>query len=562
MLVGGLIIALLAGACVGWGALTWSLVGRLSDRPVGRTLVGELGLIGILTIGALATALHFVVPLGGEIAIAIGLVGLAAGGLAARRGLGFERPRGRTFAALGVIASALAASGLGTRIGYDAGLYHLPVQQWIREEPIVIGFANLHHRFGFNSMHEVLSSLLWLEPGDLRLITLGEQLYVFFVIIAVLETALTTRDRSIAPAALGLLAFVSFAAFNDYYSIAITFNDNAVGFLFIAVAIAALRAADASRTTDERRGAVGAVLFLSALAVALKASAATLIVLVVALLVIGVRSSLLTIRAAGGMVGVGALMLLPTVVRGYLMSGCLAFPSASSCVGDVSFSASEGAEEATDLIVGWARTPHTPVGFRADVLAGREPWIDIWWERTDREIVWLLMIFAAISIVTWLISPYLGLRRERHASMDQVAVALVLTEVAALGFWWTQAPDTRFGIGALHLATVLPAALALRHLRIADRAQSRLLGAFAVPIVVLAAFSVTGLEPTGRSAIETPVFPAEIEIPEAVVVPNAAGGVRPEDSDQCWLTPSPCVPFETEFELDSWGPYTVVRPVD
>ena len=28
------------------------------------------------------------------------------------------------------------------------------------------------------------------------------------------------------------------------------------------------------------------------------------------------------------------------------------------------------------------------------------------------------------------------------------------------------------------------------------------------------------------------------------------------------LAPSPCVPFETQFELDSWGPYTVVRPVD
>lgn len=89
-----------------------------------------------------------------------------------------------------------------------------------------------------------------------------------------------------------------------------------------------------------------------------------------------------------------------------------------------------------------------------------------------------------------------------------------------------------------------------------------MLGALAVPIVIVAGLSVTGLEATGRSAIETPVFPAEIKIPEAVVVPNAAGGVRPEDSNQCWLAPSPCVPFETGFEIDSWGPYTVVQTVD
>lgn len=35
---------------------------------------------------------------------------------------------------------------------YDTGLYHLQLFQWIQKEPVVFGLANIHGRFGFNSI--------------------------------------------------------------------------------------------------------------------------------------------------------------------------------------------------------------------------------------------------------------------------------------------------------------------------------------------------------------------------------------------------------------------------
>lgn len=45
--------------------------------------------------------------------------------------------------------------------GYDAALYHIPHQTWIREEKIVFGLSNIHDRFGLISLYNYLGANLW-----------------------------------------------------------------------------------------------------------------------------------------------------------------------------------------------------------------------------------------------------------------------------------------------------------------------------------------------------------------------------------------------------------------
>ena len=46
---------------------------------------------------------------------------------------------------------------------YDAGLYHLNSQQWIRESNIIFGFSNIYGAYGVGSIYEYISSFLWLD---------------------------------------------------------------------------------------------------------------------------------------------------------------------------------------------------------------------------------------------------------------------------------------------------------------------------------------------------------------------------------------------------------------
>ena len=43
----------------------------------------------------------------------------------------------------------------------DTGLYHLNYQNWIRSEKIAIGLTNINERFGYSSIYDHISSVLW-----------------------------------------------------------------------------------------------------------------------------------------------------------------------------------------------------------------------------------------------------------------------------------------------------------------------------------------------------------------------------------------------------------------
>ena len=64
---------------------------------------------------------------------------------------------------LGIIPFILSISSYGINIAQDAGLYHLNVQSWIREEKIHFGLSNIHSRYGYSSLFDYISSNFWLD---------------------------------------------------------------------------------------------------------------------------------------------------------------------------------------------------------------------------------------------------------------------------------------------------------------------------------------------------------------------------------------------------------------
>ena len=67
--------------------------------------------------------------------------------------------------------------------GYDGGLYHLPHQNLIKHEKIIFGLGNIR-RFGFGSINEYISSLLWVKENLILLKFIqGTYFLIFFCFI-------------------------------------------------------------------------------------------------------------------------------------------------------------------------------------------------------------------------------------------------------------------------------------------------------------------------------------------------------------------------------------------
>ncbi len=61
-----------------------------------------------------------------------------------------------------VLPGILSLSTLGIGLAYDAGLYQLNSQLWIRESNIPIGLYNIHFRYGYSSIIEYISANFWI----------------------------------------------------------------------------------------------------------------------------------------------------------------------------------------------------------------------------------------------------------------------------------------------------------------------------------------------------------------------------------------------------------------
>ena len=64
-----------------------------------------------------------------------------------------------------LIFPILLVSSFDINFHYDAGLYHLNNQLWIRESNIILGFSNIYGPFGVSSIYEYISAFLWIDKS-------------------------------------------------------------------------------------------------------------------------------------------------------------------------------------------------------------------------------------------------------------------------------------------------------------------------------------------------------------------------------------------------------------
>jgi hypothetical protein len=68
---------------------------------------------------------------------------------------------------------------------------------WLITDKIVFGLANLHDRFGFNSINEPLLALGWLGGENLAVVPLIAGLFSLFFLLVITETMRDATDNSV-----------------------------------------------------------------------------------------------------------------------------------------------------------------------------------------------------------------------------------------------------------------------------------------------------------------------------------------------------------------------------
>ncbi len=515
-------LAVLAGlvvwipALVGWGEaiLPPLLDGRLREDDEASLALS--GLAGLFALGVVGAALNLFTGLGPALSSAAAVIGLT---LFARSRAGPLRRLSPVDAlALGGLLALLALLASGPIRDYDTALYHLQAAAWTAGGPLPGGLANLHRRFGFDSLWEPAAALLELPGLARRSASLAPSLALFFL-GAASWSAGRRAVRGEAGTASLLLAFavVPLAVLATNGSVPSLSTDLPAAVLTILSAHLLLRP---SPTGVERRAAASLAFF----AVTVKLSAA-----------VWLAAVLLAVRVFPPALAVAGVAW---VLRGITLSGYLLFPAVGTRLGFLPWATPISiAREETLWVRSWARLPgHSP----AEVLAGWA-WLGPWVKST---LTRLSVLPLVLLLGTGVVGLFLARGRASGESSVRPSVLTLAAALASTLFWFWWAPDPRFGYGALFVLAALPLAVALPKLGLAAW-PGRVRTALAAGLG--AALATAGAAVLLAGTAFRPAFFSPPEAPDAALKEERTldGDTVfvPVLDDRCWSALRPCTPF-------------------
>jgi hypothetical protein len=537
-------LAVLLPVVVGWGALARrAILGEAALAVEGWALDGLWGLGALTSAGLL---LNLLVPLDDRATLPIALLGAA--GFVARCARRRWRPLGQTARSLGLVlllAFACAASGVLHGSEYETGLYHLQALLWMRGSPLPLGLANLQPQLGHPGAWLSFAAALWLPGLGLRGPFCANLLAYLIALGALASLARTAQGRSGLGTGAGLgsalrvlpvlsLAALSLPGGRFHLFAGGSPSGDAPAMLLCLLALSLAPAAARAATAQQRLARTGDLFLACALAVAVKLSAAPIVLLACAALLPGARR-----RSRGRGLSLRTIALpvslaLALALRNLAATGCPAYPADALCL-QLPWTAPPWLRAAArSMIRDWAMGWRSEQG--APTLA---QWLPGWLElvRSDPAAVAAAALLAAGLVVLAVV-----LVRRRAARLRALPLlAPLVTALAGAGFWFFAAPDPRLGYGFLvgapavvwaMAALALPATVrlgALRALRSASLGGLVLHGALAA-LVLSRAPAGWWPEIAAARVHAEPIEGGSIQVAEQ---PPGLGA-------QCWGTPPPC----------------------
>lgn len=391
---------------------------------------------------------------------------------------------------------------------YDAGLYHLNYQNFLREEKIILGLTNLYDHYGFSSIIEYLHALLWIDNNLILLKTIQ---FNFFLVLLLFINENLFFSEEINNKKLAFLSIVYM--FLDNFGIGgglngspqiqgLTKFDSIFSILFFITIFLYLHLANKQRTkiiefkillifmifTLETRPS-GILLFFLFLIILLKSKEPIKIIL---------RNKVLII------------INLIWLFKNLLLSGCLLYPLSLSCFEIFQWSNSQIAKNLSANLQTYFLTSNFEINYSKTLLTNS-----------------LISIFILIFLQIFIFGSFKIIFKNKL----EIYFFIILNIALFLYFL----PSARFFSGFLFSLVLLTGNIIRNDFFKINKIISLI-------IFALSIFSIPTINQY-LTYLQNPSSSLEIEITKTNYK-NVNNFLVPEIGDQCWVNPK-CIPYKT-----------------
>lgn len=458
--------------------------------------------------------------------------------------INFRKPLFLLAAALFLVACLMKSSGPTSF--YDCGLYYVQTMRWAQQFPAVPGLANVHIRFGNPSLWHIFSAaydipFLWKGNFD----SLGELMLFWFLSFHAWQVfSQQGFERYLS---LGLIIAGSLFTFHLLGSPSPDLACGILGMHTLWQFRKFLRYWNPEK--PNQLNTRGLTLFVQSLFLAgikLSAIPFLLIALVVCFLVL--REG--WYRQVGKLALLGLAAMTGMVYRSYILTGWIYFPLVQGGKSpDWRISPAE-VREYLEGVKGFAR--HIPsrnelsggLSYAKIAAQNFSEWFPVW--AADRTVAdW---IFVLGGVCGWVfLFLYAGNKVRSRFSSQWPLIFFTWLSGMMLLFWFSNAPDPRFGIAAIGSGfSYFIASIFIRLEKVSPVFFTRIMQ----PGLILFGCCIIFLFRDLRTLKENPVIPASYHHPrfETYKLADGSTGFTPAqvqeknflDADMCWDSPLPC----------------------
>ena len=505
--------------------------------------LGETSCLGLFGLNVIALSSHLFVPISSYWTFPLSL-GFAATGIWFGAKKLVVLPKIKLFLiVLAILPLILAWTALKSGIYYDTGLYHLPKMLWLKNEPVVLGLVNLHGRFGFPSVWQELSTYFWLPVLEFTASFSLNCTFVFILLIGLVEREIRAETKSYGFVLIALIVILILFRTLFFWQLGSPASDLPAALLSVLCTLLFLDAKD-------KPSARSCLRIFSIWAITIKLSQVPLLLMPIFLEISRFRNFTLDSRSKRVFILVGFYLSI-WMATNILVSGCVVYPLAKSCISRIPWSVSAmDAQESAAWIRSWARWPEQ----NKDLVLSSWHWIKPWAKANFKNFPLVgSSIFIFVEVFYFLVLP---LKRKRDAK-GLLPPLLILC--GGILFWFLQAPDFRFGYGYFASALIIIYGGYLNKLlRTAPHIQAYILN---ICILVICTFGLMQfLGWPGSFEDLNKEWPA---VPQAKFVHrvSTSGQIfqKPISGDQCWLIETPCTPyFKPSLGIENYGLWSIV----
>jgi len=436
--------------CVLIGSGTLKLITKSATTALGYDIFYQFWFgFGILV--ALLELLSLFLPTNHVVFIIILLLAVVFAITRVRRAVIERKTRPRLVLTLNGTLSFLGIASILLLVAYcankevthpDTLIYHYNAVKWAKEFPAVPGLVNLHGRLAFNSSFFLFAAVTDIGPYADHSAHIALSLLMAVCIVHWISIIANRKEIFIKR----VFCMMTLPYLLYHTSIKIDIASLSTDYpMAIALLVFCLILLDKLKYKPLLLLPVSAIVFTIKFSGMLAVGAGVLVVIVYLLQLKYQKPDPLLLRKARRVcyisLGLTSLIILGFIARNIILSGWVLYPFP---VGNLHLSWSTPKPYVDDMIAVIKSYPKIPGGASTETINGHDffYWFNQWYDRFKVSDEFYLLV-VALATLTWCIVDVRSRRAFVYANLK--VPVLVLFTLASIVFWFTSAPDVRFG---------------------------------------------------------------------------------------------------------------------